>query len=127
MSLVARHLESNGIATVIVGSAMDIIQHVGVPRYLHTDFPLGNPLGNPYDRDMQLSHTSMALELLRTADAANTIQRSPYTWSGEPDWRDDYSKVTDDNRAELARAGEARRAQQAEMKKTNPRQLIPTP
>ena len=127
MSLVARHLESHGIATVIIGSAMDIIEHVGVPRYLHTDFPLGNPLGNPFDRDMQLSHTSMALELLRSASKANTIQRSPYSWNGDPGWRDDYSKVTDENRAELAQAGEARRALQTEMKKLNPRQLIPNP
>tara|TARA_S200000501_G_scaffold331107_1_gene332880 strand:+ start:1838 stop:2158 length:321 start_codon:yes stop_codon:yes gene_type:complete len=106
---------------------MDIIEHVGVPRYLHTDFPLGNPLGNPFDRDMQLSHTSMALELLRSASEANTIQRSPYSWDGDPGWRDDYSKVTNENRAELAQAGEARRALQTEMKKLNPRQLIPNP
>ena len=100
---------------------MDIIEHVGVPRYLHTDFPLGNPLGNPFDRDMQLSHTSMALELLRSASEANKIQRSPYSWDGDPGWRDDYSKVTNENRAELAQAGEARRALQTEMKKLQPK------
>ena len=30
MSLVARYLENSGIPTVVVGSALDIIEHVGV-------------------------------------------------------------------------------------------------
>jgi D-proline reductase (dithiol) PrdB len=33
VSLVARHLETNGIPTVIVGSALDIVEHCGVPRF----------------------------------------------------------------------------------------------
>ena len=127
MSLVARHLEQNGIPTVIVGSAMDIIQHVGVPRYLHTDFPLGNPLGTPYDRKMQRKHVEIALELLSKASQPHTIRRSPFSWQGDAGWRDDYSRVTENNRAELAAAGEARRAKQAAMKKTNPKQQIPMP
>jgi D-proline reductase (dithiol) PrdB len=44
ISLVARHLETNGIPTVIVGSALDVVEHCGVPRFYFTDFPLGNPL-----------------------------------------------------------------------------------
>jgi D-proline reductase (dithiol) PrdB len=43
ISLVARHLETNGIPTVIVGSALDVVEHCGVPRFYFTDFPLGNP------------------------------------------------------------------------------------
>ncbi|MEZ5231807.1 MAG: hypothetical protein R2749_03740 [Acidimicrobiales bacterium] len=48
MSLVARHLEANGIPTVIVGSARDIVEQAGVARFLFVDFPLGNPMGKPY-------------------------------------------------------------------------------
>jgi len=39
VSLVARYLEANGLPTVIVGSALDIVEHCGVPRFLFTDFP----------------------------------------------------------------------------------------
>ena len=38
-SLVARHLEANGIATVVMGCAKDIVEHAGVPRFLFSDFP----------------------------------------------------------------------------------------
>ena len=41
MSLVARHLESSGISTVVIGSARDIVEECGVPRFLFVDFPLG--------------------------------------------------------------------------------------
>ena len=53
MSLVARHLEANDIPTIILGSAKDIVEHCGVPRFLFTDFPLGNPCGKPWDVEMQ--------------------------------------------------------------------------
>ena len=127
MSLVARHLEHSDIPTIVVGSALDIVEHVGVPRYLHTDFPLGNPLGTPFDREMQRQHVDMALDLLNEACQANTVSRSPLSWQGDAGWRDDYSRVTDANRAALAAAGEARRAKQIAMKETSPKQQIPMP
>ena len=63
MSLVARHLEQAGIPTVVIGSARDIVEQCGVPRFLFTDFPLGNPCGAPYDVAMQSSIVGMALDL----------------------------------------------------------------
>ena len=116
MSLVARHLEANGIPTIIIGSALDIVEHCGVPRFLYADFPLGNPCGVPYDQSMQLSIISQAIALLRTATTANTTERLPYIWSEDNSWRDDYSKVDDSNREELLQRGEARRRLQAEEK-----------
>ena len=53
ISLVGRHLEANGIPTVIIGSALDVVEHCGVPRFYFTDFPLGNPCGHPWQPDMQ--------------------------------------------------------------------------
>ena len=64
MSLVARHLEEAGIPTVIIGSGRDIVEECGVPRFLFVDFPLGNPCGKPWDRDMQHAITGAALDLL---------------------------------------------------------------
>ena len=42
IALVARHLEANGISTVVMGCAKDIVEHAAVPRFLFSDFPLGN-------------------------------------------------------------------------------------
>ena len=61
MSLVARHLEANGLPTVIIGSARDVVEHCGVPRFVFTDFPLGNPCGPPYRRDIQRTVVAMAI------------------------------------------------------------------
>ena len=116
MSLIARHLEANGIPTVIIGSAIDIVEHCSVPRYLHTDFPLGNPCGKPYDREMQLDITTQALDLLGNASATNTTERTKHIWSENNEWRGNYSKVADSNREHLRLKGEKRRAQQTEIK-----------
>ena len=64
VSLAARALESSGIATVIMGSAKDIVEHVGVPRFLFTDFPLGNSAGRPHDAESQAFTLELALKLL---------------------------------------------------------------
>ena len=64
VSLVGRHLEANGIPTVVIGSARDIVEQCGVARFLFTDFPLGNACGRPWDVDMQRAIVSMAFDLL---------------------------------------------------------------
>lgn len=113
MCLVARHLEANGIATVVLGSAMDIVEHCGVARYLHVDFPLGNPCGKPGDRAMQLDIVRQALSLFESATEPRTIVRSPHQWSDDQSWRDRYARVDDSNREALRRKGEQRRQQQS--------------
>ncbi len=118
MGLVSRLLEANGIATVVMGSAMDIIAHCGVPRYLHSDLPLGNPCGVPFDRTMQEEILKQALGLLEQASSANTIMRSVAKWPGAQGWRDDYSKVDDTNREALRLKGQQRRSQQETDKST---------
>ena len=116
MGLIARHLEANGLPTVIIGSAIDIIEHCGVPRFLYTDFPLGNPCGVPYDHEMQLSIINQAIALFRSSSETNTTERTTYIWSEDNSWRDGYSKVDKSNREELAQRGKARRRLQAEEK-----------
>ena len=116
MSLVARHLEQNGLPTVVIGSALDIVEHCGVPRYVFTDFPLGNPCGPPWQRDTQRDIVRMALELLETADAPRTTLTAPFSWSDEQDWRARYSRVDPAERERLMAEGEARRRQQTDAK-----------
>jgi hypothetical protein len=109
-------LEASGIATVIVGSALDIVMHCGIPRYVHSDLPLGNPCGVPYDKKMQRAIMATAMQLLQDASSANSLLRSDAVWPGDPRWRDDYSHVDDCNREQLKLKGETRRRQQAEDK-----------
>lgn len=116
MSLLARHLEANGISTIVIGSAMDIIEHCGVPRYLHTDFPLGNPCGKPYDTAMQTAIIRQALNLAKDATKPNSIERAPFTWGDDNNWRDLYLRVDDSNRQYLRELGAQRRQLQADRK-----------
>jgi len=116
VSLVARHLEAGGIATVVVGSARDIVEECGVARFVFTDFPLGNPCGKPGDAGMQRSILGTALDLLERAWMPRTTIQTPYQWPSD-EWRDGFMKVDDSNREALARAGRERRDLQAKMKK----------
>jgi hypothetical protein len=110
VSLVARHLEENGIPTVVVGSAKDIVEHCGVPRFLFTDFPLGNPCGHPWNLEMQQAIVAQALSLVETADRPRTTATAPFSWRPDPDWRQRYNRVRPEDRERLLAIGDARRA-----------------
>ncbi len=88
VSLVARHLEANGIPTVVIATAQDIVERCGVPRLLFVDFPLGNPCGIPFDTDMQSQILEMALGLLETAEEPRTTTVAPYTWPAGEKWKE---------------------------------------
>jgi D-proline reductase (dithiol) PrdB len=116
VSLVARHLEAGGIATVVVGSARDIVEECGVPRFLFSDFPLGNPCGAPGDRAMQQAMLGYALDLLESATMPRTTVQAPFVWNEDAGWKDRYARVDPERVEALRRAGEARRAQQEQSK-----------
>jgi hypothetical protein len=103
VSLAARHLEANGIPTVIMGCAKDIVEHVGVPRFLFSDFPLGNPAGRPHDPESQAQTLELALRVLETAPAPRTTVQSPLRWSDNPDWKLDFSNIARLSPEEIAR------------------------
>ncbi len=103
VSLAARALEESGIATVVMGCAKDIVEYVGVPRFLFSDFPLGNPAGRPNDPDSQVFTLELALRLLETAPAPRTIVQSPLRWSDNPDWKLDFSNIARLSPEEIAR------------------------
>ena len=88
MSLVARYLEAQGVPTVLFGCARDIVEHCGIPRFVFTDFPLGNPTGRPFDPASQRHILGLGLELLETATAGRATVQSPYEWSKDTAWKD---------------------------------------
>ena len=93
IALTARGLEEAGIATIVMGCAKDIVEHVGVPRFLFSDFPLGNPAGRPHDRPSQRATLELALHLLESASAPRATLPSPLRWSNDADWKLDYCNV----------------------------------
>ena len=93
VSLAARQLEENGIATVVMDCAKDIVEHCGVPRFLFSDFPLGNAAGRPKDPPSQAFTLELALRLLEAAPAPRTTVQSALRWGGDPAWKLDYSNI----------------------------------
>ena len=93
MSLIARHLEANGIATVIMGCARDIVESARVPRFFWSNFPLGNSAGKPDDVESQTKTLREALALIDTATEAGVTRVSDQQWSDEDDWQLDFMNI----------------------------------
>jgi len=103
ISLVARHLEANGIATVVMGCAKDIVEHAAAPRFLFSDFPLGNSAGKPHDPASQAFTLELALRVLESAVGPQTTVQSPLRWHTDAAWKRDYNNVALLSAEELAR------------------------
>ena len=88
MSLVARHLEANGIPTVVFAAARDIVEHCGVARLVHNDFPLGNPCGEPFNVDQQRKVLEFGFQLLERAFLPRTTVQTPFRWSKGDAWKE---------------------------------------
>jgi hypothetical protein len=101
--LAARHLEAHGVPTVVLGSAKDIVEHCGVPRFVFSDFPLGNSAGKPNDPKSQLDTLGLALDTLETAQSPTTTAQSPQTWSKDEKWKADFYSIANLSPAELAK------------------------
>ena len=108
ISLIARYLEEHQIPTVIIGSALDIVEYCGVPRVLFNDFPLGNPCGKPYEKTMQADIILKALRLFETALTPRTIEKTSFVWD-DNDWRSKYLEIRDEDRKRLLKLGQERR------------------
>ncbi len=93
MSLVARYLERNGIPTIVLGAAKDIVEYAGVPRFLFSDFPLGNSCGKPHEPDTQRFTLDLSLKVLESAIGPRTTVQSPLRWTDDGDWKNDYNNI----------------------------------
>jgi hypothetical protein len=89
-----------------MGCAKDIVEYCGVPRFLFSDFPLGNAAGRPNDPDSREFTLGLALRVLEAAPGARTTVQSMLRWSGDPTWKLDYCNI------ELLSAEELQRRRQ---------------
>ena len=104
MSLIARHLEEQGIATVVMGCARDIVEHALVPRFYWSDFPLGHSAGKPTDEQSQYATLMGALELFDAARQPGVTVENPQRWAGDDDWQRDFMDLSKLSQAQLERA-----------------------
>ncbi|HVE54504.1 MAG TPA: hypothetical protein VNB23_14085, partial [Ramlibacter sp.] len=84
----------------------DIVEHAGVPRFVFSDFPLGNAAGKPHDPASQQQTLELALALLESARTPRTTVQSPQQWSASADWKLDYCNVERVAPGDLARLRE---------------------
>jgi hypothetical protein len=115
VSLTARHLEANGVPTVVLGCARDIVEQAGVARFVFSDFPLGNSAGKPGDVQCQRNLVAMALDLLESATAPRTTVQSAYRWAEDSSWKRDFYRL-DLTPEQIAKAREEFDSQKAILK-----------
>jgi D-proline reductase (dithiol) PrdB len=82
--LLARHFEARGLPTLILGSALDILQAGKPPRAKFLNYPLGFEAGRPLDRENQLAVVSEALKGFDAMEVPG-IDTLAYDW--EEGWR----------------------------------------
>ena len=88
MSLIARYLEANGLSTMCLGSARDIVAAANPPRFTFVDYPLGHTSGKPFDRDDQLDVVRQSLLGFERATQPGTILGLANVWSDDEGWRE---------------------------------------
>lgn len=85
--LIQHQIEAAGIATV----GITVIPHLtwggGAPRAAYLRFPMGNPLGEPFEAAFQRQIVREALGVLATAEVPRTIVLLPYRWRRKPEER----------------------------------------
>src|SRR6185295_8587368 len=77
-----------------MGCAKDIVEHAGVPRFVFSDFPLGNSAGRPFDAESQARTLELALRVLESAPGPRTTVQSPQRWNDDARWKLDYLDLT---------------------------------
>ena len=91
---------------MVMGAAKDIVEHAGVPRFLFSDFPLGNSAGKPHDQASQDQTLELAMKLLESAVGPRTTLQSPIRWNDDGSWKMDYYNLQQIGEVELTRRRE---------------------
>lgn len=76
-----------------MGCGRDIVEHAGVPRFLYSEFPLGNSAGKPDDVDSQRETLNLALALFDDATVPRTTFQSPQQWANNDTWQYDFMNI----------------------------------
>ena len=77
MGLVARSIEAAGIPTIVISIARELTEAVGVPRSVFVKWPLGHPLGEPFNKLQQRTVLYDSLLCLLESTEAGEIRDLP--------------------------------------------------
>jgi D-proline reductase (dithiol) PrdB len=83
VGLVAQIIEGQGIPTLVIGTAFDIMSKVRPPRGVFVDHPVGRTFGPPMDRARNESVLLASLEELPRFTAPEQIRSLTYRWQDE--------------------------------------------
>ena len=87
MYLIARYLEERGIPTLVMGTALDIIEFGAPPRAVFMDFPLGHGGGPAFAPDQQLAIAREAFGAFDSITEPGWIVRMAQTWPEGDAWK----------------------------------------
>jgi hypothetical protein len=73
VGLIQRSIEAEGISTISISLNRTITESVKPPRALLVAFPLGHPMGTPFDKGLQRQILMEALRNLRKSAEPGTI------------------------------------------------------
>ena len=80
MPVLARILESEGLATILVTNMPFWAEKIGVPRTLAIEHPFGHTLGLPNNVDHQMRVIRQALSIMSSVDKPGEIVHSEEKW-----------------------------------------------
>ena len=96
-----------------MGCARDIVEHVGVPRFFYSEFPLGHSAGKPHDENSQLQTLAGALRLFATTTQPRTTMKSDQIWSQDDSWEKDFLNIQRLSEKEIEKLREDYKQQRA--------------
>jgi D-proline reductase (dithiol) PrdB len=73
VGLIQRAIEAEGISTISISLNRAITEKVKPPRALLVGFPLGHPMGNPFDKELQRQILTEGLRYLIKITEPGTI------------------------------------------------------
>jgi hypothetical protein len=84
-------IENSGISTLVIGTALDIMQKVKPPRAVFVDHPVGRTFGSPHDRQRNLAVLRKALAELPLFIGPGEIHDIGCQWEsdGNRAWEDE--------------------------------------
>ena len=96
-------MEANGLPTVVMGCAKDIVEQAGVPRFWFSNFPLGHSAGKPHDSTSQDQTLLGALSMFDQTKTAPTTITSPQRWAADDAWEADFMRIDHLDKAAIAK------------------------
>ena len=78
--VLARVLEAEGLATVVVTNMPIWAEQIGIPRTLGVEFPYGHTLGEPGNLEQQCQVLGEALRLFEQAERPGVVAYSEVEW-----------------------------------------------